>query len=84
MSNPENVSGATIHLPFLGQIAHAGEGISPDPKKVEAMLNATTPNCVTQLRTFIGQTGWLAKHVEGFFYAGRANESNREPIPEHM
>ena len=63
---PSKCIWATIHLPFLGQIVHAGEGISPDPKKVEAMLNATTPDCVTQLRTFIGQTGWLAKHVEGF------------------
>ena len=57
---------ATTVLPFLGQIVVATGGVKPDPAKVQALLQATIPQCVSGLRTFNGQTVWLSKHVEDY------------------
>ena len=53
----------THELPVLGHTVIAGEGIRPDPKKVEAILKASAPATAAQLKTFLGASGYLAKFV---------------------
>ena len=50
---------------FLGHIVSA-EGVSVDPKKVEAILNWKPPTSVTEIRSFLGLAGYYRKFVEGF------------------
>ena len=53
-------------LPFLGHLVLAGKGVKPDTDKVKSMLLAKPPEDVAALRTFIGQSVWLAKHIEDY------------------
>ena len=48
----------TQTLPFLGHLVLAGEGVQPDPEKINSMLLAKPPEDVADLRTFIGQSVW--------------------------
>ena len=50
---------------FLGHIVSA-EGVSVDPQKVEAILNWKPPMSVTEIRSFLGLSGYYRKFVEGF------------------
>ena len=50
---------------FLGHIVST-EGVSVDPKKVEAILNWKPPTSVTEIRRFLGLVGYYRKFVEGF------------------
>ena len=63
---PSKCVWATTRLPFLGHIVLAGAGLVPDPAKVQALLEAAPPTCVSDLRTFIGASQWLSKHVEEY------------------
>ena len=63
---PSKCIWATTILPFLGQIIVATQGVKPDPEKVQAMIQAPMPPCVSGLRTMLGQTVWLSKHVEEY------------------
>ena len=63
---PSKCIWATTRLPFLGHIVLAGAGLVPDPAKVQALIEAAPPICVSDLRTFIGASGWLSKHVEEY------------------
>ena len=63
---PSKCIWATTVLPFLGQLVVATQGVQPDPDKVKALAEATEPQCVSGLRTFMGQTVWLSKHVENY------------------
>lgn len=45
---------------FLGHIV-SSEGVSTDPKKVEAIQQWPTPRCVTSLRTFLGMVGYYRR-----------------------
>lgn len=47
---------------FLGYIV-SGEGIKPDPAKVEAIANWPVPTSLTQLRSFLGLCNQLRHHV---------------------
>ena len=42
---------------FLGHVISSG-GISVDPSKVDAMLQWETPKSVTEIRSFLGLTGY--------------------------
>ncbi|KAF8391725.1 hypothetical protein HHK36_021959 [Tetracentron sinense] len=42
---------------FLGHVVSA-EGISVDPKKIEAVMSWTRPKSVTEIRSFLGLTGY--------------------------
>ena len=53
---PNKCIWATTILPFLGQLAVATQGVQPDPDKVKVLAEATEPQCVIGLRTFMGQT----------------------------
>ena len=50
---------------FLGHMILA-QGISMDPSKVEAVLNWERPKSVTEIRSFVGLTGYYRRFIEGF------------------
>ena len=50
---------------YLGHII-LGEGISIDPKKIEAITNWPTPRNVIDVRSFMGLTRYYRKFIEGF------------------
>ena len=50
---------------FLGHVISA-EGVSVDPQKIEAIVNWKPPTNVTEIRSFMGLTGYYQKFVEWF------------------
>ena len=50
---------------FLGHVISA-EGMSVDPKKIEAVVNWKPPKNVSEVRSFLGLAGYYKKFVEGF------------------
>ena len=50
---------------YLGHII-SDEGISVDPKKIEAIMNWPTPRNVTDVRYFMGLGGYYRRFIEGF------------------
>ena len=50
---------------YLGHII-SKEGISVDPKKIEAIMNWLTPRNVTDVRSFMGLAGHYRRFIGGF------------------
>jgi len=50
---------------FLGHIIPA-EGISVDPRKVEAVLKWEKPTNITEIHSFLGLAGYYRRFIEGF------------------
>uniref|UniRef100_A0A2N9GJY8 RNA-directed DNA polymerase n=1 Tax=Fagus sylvatica TaxID=28930 RepID=A0A2N9GJY8_FAGSY len=53
------------NVAFLGHVI-SKDGISVDPKKVEAVVEWNRPNNVTEIRSFLGLAGYYRRFVEGF------------------
>ncbi|MCI56952.1 RNA-directed DNA polymerase (Reverse transcriptase), partial [Trifolium medium] len=52
-------------ISFLGHVI-SSEGITVDPAKVEAVLQWSTPESVTEIRSFLGLAGYYRRFTEGF------------------
>ena len=52
-------------VPYLGYIL-SGEGIKPDPKKIQAIVEAPTPNSVSALKSFLGLCTYYNRFVPQF------------------
>ena len=50
---------------FLGHVI-SDEGVSVDSHKIEAVVNCKPPKNVSEVRSFLGLTGYYRKFVEGF------------------
>ncbi|KAL0400337.1 UNVERIFIED_CONTAM: Retrovirus-related Pol polyprotein from transposon.6 [Sesamum radiatum] len=50
---------------FLGHII-CGDGVMPDPSKVKAIMEWRVPKNATEVRSFLGLTGYYRRFVEGF------------------
>ena len=52
-------------IKYLGHI-FSEEGVSTDPKKVEAVLNWPVPKTVYDVRAFLGFVGYYRRFIKGF------------------
>lgn len=50
---------------FLGHTVDA-EGINTDPAKITALTERDRPNCVEDIRSFLGLAGYYRDHILGY------------------
>lgn len=52
---------------YLGHMIR-GDGVATDPIKIEAVINWPTPENITQLRSFLGLTGYYRRFIQDYGY----------------
>jgi hypothetical protein len=63
--NPSKCCFATESIVFLGHVV-SREGSKPDPGKINAVLHFPEPKVVTNVRSFLGLTGYYQKYIRGY------------------
>jgi hypothetical protein len=63
--NPSKYCFATKSIVFLGHVV-SKEGTKPDPGKIIAVLRFPEPNTVTNIRSFLGLTGYYRKYIREY------------------
>jgi hypothetical protein len=60
--NPNKCCFAAKSITFLGHVV-SKEGTRPDPNKIEAILHFLEPKTITNIRLFLGLTGYYHNYV---------------------
>jgi hypothetical protein len=63
--NPGKCCFAAKSIVFLGYVV-SKEGAKPDPKKIDAVLCFPKPTTITNVRSFLGLTGYYHKYIRGY------------------
>jgi hypothetical protein len=63
--NPGKCCFAAESIVFLGYVV-SKEGVKLDPKKIDAVLRFPEPTTVSNVRSFLGLTGYYRKYVRGY------------------
>lgn len=63
--NPGKCCFAAESIVFIGHVV-SKEGMKPDPGKIEAVVRFPVPMTVTNVRSFLGLTGYYRKYVRGY------------------
>ena len=53
------------HISFLEHVV-SGSGIMPDPEKIEAVNNISSPRNIKDIRSFVGLASYYRKFIPGF------------------
>jgi hypothetical protein len=56
---------AAENIVFLGHVV-SKEGTKPDPGKIDAVLRFPEPKTVTNVKSFLGLTGYYRKYIRGY------------------
>ena len=56
---------AQAELPYLGHII-GRDGIKPDPKKVQSVIDWPTPTCLREVLQFLGLAHFFIKFIQGY------------------
>jgi hypothetical protein len=68
--NPKKCKYAYESVKFLGHVVSAN-GIGVDNDKVDDILKIKIPNCIRDIRAFLGCAGYYRKHIQGFSLIAR-------------
>jgi hypothetical protein len=63
--NPNKCCFAAKSITFLGHVV-SESGTKPDPSKIEAVLHFPQPRTVTNVRSFLGLTGYYRKYIRSY------------------
>jgi len=63
--NPNKCCFAAKSITFLGHVV-SEEGTKPDLSKIEVVLHFSQPKTVTNVRSFLGLTGYYRNYVQGY------------------
>jgi hypothetical protein len=63
--NPNKCSFTACNVVFLGHVVNK-EGTRPDPSKVDAVWGFPVPTTITNVRSFLGLTGYYRKYIKGY------------------
>ncbi len=63
--NPSKCCFAAENIVFLGHVV-SKEGTKPDPGKIDAVLRFPEPKTVTNVKSFLGLTGYYRKYIRGY------------------
>jgi hypothetical protein len=63
--NPSKCCFAAGSIVFLGHVVNK-EGTRPDPGKIDAVRRFPVPTTITNVRSFLGLTGYYCKYIKGY------------------
>lgn len=63
-----NRSKCELGLQEISVLGHVilGDGIKPDPKKTQAILETPSPRNIAELRSFLGTCGYMSKFIPDY------------------